>query len=43
MLGEKYSLVTRYIPVVEGSLDYVFEPGEIQVPFAEARGELMVS
>ena len=26
---------------MEASLDYAFEPGETQVPFAEARGELM--
>ena len=28
---------------MEASLDYVFEPGETQVPIAEARGKLMAS
>ena len=40
---EKSSLVTKHIPVVEASLDYVFEPGKAQVPIAEARGKLMAS
>ena len=43
VLVEKYSLVTKYIPLVEVSLDFVFEPREIKVPSAEARGDLMAS